>query len=345
MNRCLVLGSVALSLVFTAVRAADISYKLEKVTDGIYCATGPGPIAAGCNSAIIVTDDGVVVVDAGQTAEAGRALIKAIRTVTDQPIRYVIDTHHHFDHTFGNEAFPADTLIIGHEFTRAKLAGTPLNEISVGDVLNSLRTRITRFSAGAEKDTDEAKAKVAEAKSYLDALSAVKPRPPTRMVSDAMQLRVGNRDLRILWLGRGHTAGDIVVYLPAEKILCTGDLYNGAVGYLKEAFVGEWADTLDALAKIDADVMIAGHGPVLKKDAAQIAVVRDCLREMERQAAALEAAGVPVDAAAPQIDLTRFADKLPQYKNKGLSVASVSRVYEVIRERRVRRAPGAASTE
>jgi glyoxylase-like metal-dependent hydrolase (beta-lactamase superfamily II) len=201
------------------------------------------------------------------------------------------------------------------------------------------------MSTSPEKDTDNTKAKLAEARSYLDALTAVKPRPPTRTFSDAMTLRIGGRELRILWLGRGHTGGDVVVYLPAEKILCTGDLYNGSVGFLKDAYVDEWADTLDALAKIDADRMIAGHGPVLKKDPAQIAIVRDCFTEMARQAAAFEAAGVTPEAAASQIDLTRFAGKLPQYKNKGLAVASVSRMYEVIRERRARRAAGAANAE
>lgn len=331
--RLALLGVAALSLVATVARSADVSYKLEKVTDGIYCATGPGPIPAGCNSAVIVTTEGVIVVDSGHTAEAARALIKAIGTVTDQPVRYLINTHHHFDHAFGNEAFPADTQIIGHPFTRAKLAGAPLSEVSVGDVLTSLRKRIDRLSASTGKD-DETKAKLAEARSYLEALTAVKPRPPTKTVSDSMTLRVGGRELRLLWLGRGHTAGDIVVYLPAERILCTGDLYNGSVGFLKDAYVEDWADTLEALGKIDADVMIAGHGPVLKKDAAQIAVVRDCFKEMARQTAALEAAGLTPEAAAPQIDLTRFAEKLPQYKNKGLAVASVSRIYEVIRERR-----------
>src|SRR6478609_8304640 len=93
------------------------AHRFEKVTDGVYYATASGTMTVGANSPIIVTDTEAVVIDSEITPAAARALIADLKAVTDKPVRYVIDSHYHYDHAFGNQVFGPEVQIIGHENT------------------------------------------------------------------------------------------------------------------------------------------------------------------------------------------------------------------------------------
>src|ERR1700722_4033772 len=93
-------------------------YSFEKIADGVYYATSDGPMATGGNHPIIVNDRDVLVVDDGTTPAAARALLEDLRMITDKPVRWVVNTHFHYDHTDGNSVFGPDVEIIGHEFVR-----------------------------------------------------------------------------------------------------------------------------------------------------------------------------------------------------------------------------------
>src|SRR3954463_9790953 len=101
--------------------AGPMTHTFTQIGPGIYSAVGTGAPNVGSNSAVIVNRDDVVVVDSHISPEAGRALLKEIKTLTDKPVRTLIDTHFHYDHTNGNQVFDPSVEIIGHEFTRAQL--------------------------------------------------------------------------------------------------------------------------------------------------------------------------------------------------------------------------------
>ena len=103
------LHAVVLPKVAPAEVASKPVYRLEKVADGIYCAIGTGAINVICNSAVIIGEDEVVIVDSGTSPRAARALRKELKNITSKPVRYLVNTHFHFDHTFGNQAFPSDS--------------------------------------------------------------------------------------------------------------------------------------------------------------------------------------------------------------------------------------------
>ena len=127
------------------------------------------------------------------------------------------------------------------------------------------------------------------------------PSPSRLTFTDQLTVWLGNREVRVLHLGRGHTAGDTVVYLPAERVLCTGALFNGYIGYMGDAYVDEWVTTLDRLAQLDFRIVIAGHGrPFEGKDA--IVRVQTCMRDLCQQAETLKIAGFPAEEAAERID-------------------------------------------
>ena len=117
---------------------------------------------------------------------------------------------------------------------------------------------------------------------------------------------LGDREVRVLHLGRGHTAGDTVVYLPKERLVCTGDLFNGYIGYMGDAYVDEWADTLGRLAELDFETVVAGHGkPFRGKEA--LPAVQACLRDLWRQAESFKTSGLSAAEAASRIDLSAHA--------------------------------------
>ncbi len=338
------LGACALLLLASRLAAASGSepaYRLEKVAEGVYCATSTETAYYVTNSAIVVGDESVLVVDSGATPSGARALVQAVRTVTDRPIRYLVDTHFHFDHAFGNAAFGPDTVVVSHEATRALLGPEALRGRTYRGFVDPLPSRVEqlRAQAAAEPSAEKRRDLAAQAESleaYARELATLTLVPPRLTFSERASVDLGHREVQLLFLGRGHTAGDVVVFLPRERILCSGDFFNGYIGYMGDAYVDEWADSLDRLARLDFETVIPGHGaPFTGK--ARIALVQACLRDLWRQAADLRRAGVPADAAAPRIDLRAHAAHFPPLAEPGFNPTAVRRIYEVLDEREARR--------
>jgi glyoxylase-like metal-dependent hydrolase (beta-lactamase superfamily II) len=310
---------------------------LAKVADGVYCATSRETAYFVANSVVIVGDESVLVVDSGASPAGARSLVQAIRTVSDRPIRYLVDTHFHFDHAFGNGAFGADTLVISHEATRALLGPEALRGRAYRGFADGLPARIERLRAQAAGEPVAEKRRqladeVAALEAYSEELAMLVPLPPRLTLSERVTVDLGNREVQLLYLGRGHTAGDVVVFLPRERIVCTGDLFNGYIGYMGDAYVDEWADSLDRLVRLDFETVIPGHGaPFTGK--AKVAPVQACLRDLWRQAADLKRSRVPADQAAPRIDLRAHASQFPQLAELGFTPVAVRRIYEVLDER------------
>jgi cyclase len=344
MRQMIAAGAFVLSLAGPLLPAADtpaaaprgLSYRLERVADGVFCAIASGVPYYVANSAVIVGDDSVLLVDTGAGPNEAAVLRESIRTVTPLPVRYVVDTHFHFDHAFGNPAFP-EALVIAHDATRALLGPDALRGRTVAGFLSGLPAQIEKARAEAEKEADPARrAQIAQAAEALHAyqaeLAALVPMPPRLTFGERLTLWLGQREVQVLHLGRGHTAGDVVVYLPQQHLVCTGDLFNGYIGYMGDAYVDEWANALDRLSALDFETVVPGHGSPFKgKDA--ITPVQACLRDLWRQAESLKRSGVTADDAAARIDLRAHAARSPRLGQIGFEPPAVRRIYEVIDER------------
>lgn len=298
---------------------------------------GTGAINVICNSTVIVGENQVMIVDSGASPRAARALLEETKAYTSKPVRYVVNTHFHFDHTLGNAAFPSDVSIIAHEYTRAKIAGDPLHERSLVSHLESVSAQILSLKNQVAEQHDPDKQqdllkRINVDQASLAEISHVIPRPPNVAMQDKLTLDLGGRTVEILHFGRGHPGGDVVVYLPKERVVCTGDFYNGYIGYMGDAYVDEWADSLGKLAELDFDTVIPGHGEPFKNKA-KIAQVQTCMRDIWQRSVALWRQGVPAEAAAQQIDLKRYAGAFPQFRTAGLSPIAVVRIYELMKER------------
>jgi glyoxylase-like metal-dependent hydrolase (beta-lactamase superfamily II) len=298
-------------------------FELTQVTDGIYAAIAAPQYKVNSNAAVILTNDGVVVVDSHSKPSAAQALYKEIRGLTKHPVRKVINTHFHWDHWQGNQVYAAEfpsLEVIASERTKANLTspdvgvgGVPFIEKQLAALpkeIDKLKDDITKASSPEQKARLEVNLQQTEA--YLAELKNLKPTLPTRTVTSTMTLNEQGREIQLLLLGRGHTDGDVYVYLPKEKVVMTGDAVVDWMPFLNDGYPEEWVQTLDALDKVDFTHMILGHGNVATK--AHLTFFRGYLTDL---IAAVKKASV--DGASLEEMQKGVAEQLaPQYE-RGMS--------------------------
>jgi cyclase len=299
------------------------AFEIVALAEGVHAVLrrDPPDDAVNCNVLVIVNDADVVVVDGNLTPASAGATIAAIRRLTSKPVRYVINTHWHDDHVLGNgayaDAFPG-VEFIGHPFTRQQILET------VGPTLEKNRTAYREELAGLEgrmvkgirRDgkpyTAEDRVTAARVRAMFRAFIAQMPLmrivPPTLLVNDSLTLRRGDREIRVVWLGRGNTAGDLVVHLPKEGIVATGDLLVHPIPFSFGSFLGDWMQTLSRVEGLGAKVLMPGHGE-LQRDTAYLTSVRELLGAMRTQMEAAVKKGLTLEKARESLDLTSYRQK------------------------------------
>jgi glyoxylase-like metal-dependent hydrolase (beta-lactamase superfamily II) len=192
-----------------------------------------------CNNGWIMFEDYVLVVDANFPAGA-KLIIGKIRALTDKPIRFAFDTHHHGDHAYGNQIFVEN-------------GGTPVAHTGV---LEEMRRYETGYFGNTPGRWEEA------AKGGRADLKTTRLKPPSVLFSKDLIFDDGKHRVELMHLGVAHTHGDAVAWLPKEKILFTGDVcVNGPYNYVGDGDVGKWITTLDAAKALGATFVCTGHGP------------------------------------------------------------------------------------
>lgn len=264
-------------------------YELIEVADGVWAAEKPAAERLNDSNALVVVGKReLLVVDAQADPAAVRSLIAELRKRFDRPVRYLVNTHWHPDHTQGNrlylDAYP-ELEILGHESLLEDL--TDRAAPMLAEEIETWRSAIARaeriLASGTDPNgremTAERKAAAAEeiaaARARVETLEATAVAPPTRPIAETTTIRLGDREVRLLPF-RGHTRGDLAVYLPSERVLAAGDLVDD-VPYAGDAFPAEWIRALEALRALDLAVVVPGHGAV-RRDKGQIDTVLELLR-------------------------------------------------------------------
>lgn len=288
MLKRITLFAVVISAFWLAVRAAQDDPIVMKFNDvkeiapGVFfryssiSATDKTIPFGGSNNIWVVFKDFVVVVDANFPKEAGD-VIAAIRKTTDKPIRFVLDTHHHGDHAYGNAVWAKEG---------AKIVGSR-------NAARLLRVNGPKQWAEAAEGREDIK------KSELKQVDL--PFDEKHVIDD------GTQRVEFLHFGHSHTSGDAVAYLPKHKILCTGDAcVNGAFNYTGHANTASWIRCLEKMAKLDIKLICPGHGIVTGKDllARQCRYFEDLRREVKKG----------IDAGQSLKEITAAVD-LPWYKD------------------------------
>ena len=317
--------------------ASPAAYKFQQIQPGIYSAVGTGTLNVVSNSAVIVNADDVLIVDSHITPEAARAMLRELKAITGKPVRFLVNTHFHFDHTDGNQVFGPEVEIIGHEFTRKKLAGDFLHEPIFVNSIAGLPRQIADLETRAAAEPDAAvKARLEQQlrvqRAYQEQLKELRPVPPNVTLTHKMTLVRGDREIQLLFVGRGHTGGDVVVFLPKERVLCSGDLLVNGIANLVDGYVNEWPDALEQLKPLEFDDVIPGHGEPFKGKE-RIEYFQTYLRDLWTQTTALHDRHVAAADAAKQIDMTSHKPHFPSISGPGVNPVAVSRMYAVIEHR------------
>ncbi|MEK6243594.1 MAG: MBL fold metallo-hydrolase [Pseudomonadota bacterium] len=200
------------------------------------------------NSGVIVGDDGVMVIDAQATPVMAREVIRRIRRVTAKPIRYVVLSHYHAVRVLGASAYKAEQIIASQ-----RTLGL-IRERGKQDRASEIE-RFPRLFRGAGS---------------IPGLTW-----PTMVFKDEMTVMLGKLEVRILHLGPGHTGGDTIVWVPAEKVLFSGDLVEYQAGiYTGDAHLEEWPNTLEKLRALKPRALVPGRGPALATPGASDKAIR-----------------------------------------------------------------------
>ena len=229
-----------LCLAFLAAPAAQPSAvgRVQQLAPDVYFYEGD--ISKGhCNNGWVVFEDYVLVIDANYPSGA-REVIAKIRELTQKPVRFAFDTHHHGDHAYGNQVW-------------VEQGATPVAHTAVLDEMKRLETGVFGDRPGRWEN---------EAKNRED-LRGSKLKPPTLLFPDTLIFDDGKHRVELRHFGTAHTKGDGVAWLPKEKIVFTGDMaVNGAYNFVGDGNVASWIPTLAKVAGLGPSKVGPGHGPL-----------------------------------------------------------------------------------
>lgn len=291
-------------------------YAWHDLGGGIYVHAQTDPLAGPVdgNSTVIVTDRDVIVLDTHIDPAAARAVIAKIRAITDKAVTHVVNTHWHDDHTNGNhayrQAFPEATIVAHPATATALKREWQAFEDQRRAAYASVTDEEIRAAADSIEPGDPLRA--VGLRMYADYKAALEPELatmelvyPDSAVDDRLVLERERRTIVIEWVGRGNTDGDLLVWLPDDGVLITGDVLVAPVPFAFDAPMLDWIETLDRIALLGAKTIVPGHGGVLHGTAygeqvrallaGTVAAVRDA-----------QESGVAYEDLPEAVDLTAF---------------------------------------
>jgi len=254
--------------------------EVRKLAEGVYVRIAAADQSIVSNAGFVELDNSVLVFDTHFTLEAGQSLLAAIQKITTKPVRYLVNSHFHPDHTHGNQSFAGPVHIIATTNARRDVVQRDLP--AMNRTLGIAQAQIEKMKKDLIATKDPAqqaglRAQIQQHQKFLDRMTGLKILPPVLGVEDSLDVNDTVRPARLLYLGKGHTDGDLVLYLPKEKIAFVGDcFFNSALPNTQDAVLLEWMRTLAEWLKVDAETIVPGHGPVGTKSE-----VKDFLKYLE----------------------------------------------------------------
>ena len=260
--------------------------QVKKLAENVYVFSDLHTLGYMTNDLIVVTPEGVLVADGQGSAAVTQKLVDHVKTLTTQPIKYVVVASDHGDHTGGNSSFPSTATFIASPFSKGVLERQAAN-----DRPNGAKTVV-----------------------------------PAETVADKKIVKLGGTEIQILYNGKAHTGGDLEVYLPKEKIAFMSEVWSNHIfPSMRTAWPTEWMSTLKAVAKIDANILVPGHGfiedPKVMRD--EFAQFSKALEYVVGEATRLHKTGVTVEKALKQANWGPYEQWTSKDRNAAIAMQCV----------------------
>lgn len=283
---CTLFGCACALFAAAATAAEAISVKPVRLSEHVWYVQGQsGPASAAnrgfnSNAGFVVTSEGVVVIDALGTPELGRALLAAIRSVSDAPIRRVIVTHYHADHFYGLSAFKsAGAEIWAHKAAREYLASDVAQD--------RLAQRRRELAPWVDEHTQLL--------------------PPDRWLEGNTSFALGGLHFELIRIGPAHAPDDLAVMVREDAALFSGDIvFTGRVPFVGDADSRRWLAAMDELLRLNPEVMVPGHGAASRDAAADLVFTRDYLRHLRTAMGKAAEEMQPFEEAYKQTDWGKY---------------------------------------
>jgi glyoxylase-like metal-dependent hydrolase (beta-lactamase superfamily II) len=264
---------------------------LHELGDGVHCYLQPDGTWGWSNAGLISADGTSLLVDTLFDLELTRAMLDAMRPITDRsPIDAAMNTHGNGDHCFGNELLPDDTEIYATAAAAEEMQAAPpqlVNALKHADALGPDFVAYIQRIFGPFR------------------FEGIELRPPTSTFEGRLELTVGDRTVRFLEVGPAHTGGDAIVHIPDAGVVFTGDiLFIEGTPIVWAGPFSNWLTACDRILELDAPTLVPGHGPVT--DASGVDDIKRYLTYVHDEAKARFDAGMDAEQAADDIDLGDF---------------------------------------
>ncbi len=276
---------------FLATRGDAQPNTVKEIVKGVWFREGDIEHQGHCNNVIIEMDKYLIVVDANFPSGA-RAVLEDAKKVSSKPVKYVFDTHHHGDHSYGNPVW-------------TKAGAVTLAYVGVAEEMKRYEPK--RFQATIKERPDVAD------------LGIQQPEPPAQTFSTPLHvISDPTRRVEFRFFGWAHTRGDGFVYLPKEKVLCSGDAaVNGPYNYTADGNIGNWPKVLAQAQKLDVAYVLPGHGPsggkeILANQAAFFTELRRAVQESIKSGKKLDDL-VTMSGGVPKATTLKLSDKVRAY--------------------------------
>ena len=332
----LTLLALGCSASIAAGQAKDATARLERIADGVYVivhddATDQWPHS---NTGVVVTDDGVLVVDATYLPSRARGDIALIRTVTDEPVRYLVYTHWHFDHNNGavayRDAYPGLTIVSERQtrdyialnadwWARMSTATGSTRRAALATLEQELASGkdTTGHALTAEERRHHERA-IGQRKSELAELASLTVVPPNMVFDGALTLWLGGRRVELQDRGRANSPHDVTIYLPQDSVLFAGDIVvQSPLPYVGASWPVPWIDVLRQLESVPTNALVPGHGPVMR-DFRYARGVRTMLEAATSRVAAEALKGRTLDQVQDSVTLDDVRKAVPVWRDPAL---------------------------
>lgn len=300
------------------VTANPFEYTWQELAPGVWGAIRQDPfeLPQEGNAVVVVTEEGLVVFDAGGTPAMGESIVAKVRALSDKPVTHVIISHWHGDHMRGLQAiraaFPA-AQILTHPHTRAFVVATQERWLKrrvsmVPNIRKAVGEAIGKNEdlSGRPLATEE-RAWLEKGLSITEELDRENNRTtyvvPNATFEERLTLYMGGKEIQLLHLGRAHTAGDIVMWLPQDRIVATGDIVTAPIPLMPSAYTADYVGVLDQIKALGFGTLVPGHG-LVEHDAEYVNLLIDTIRTVSSQMKPLVAQGLSKEEATGRIDLS-----------------------------------------